>query len=384
MEAAVIVDLPSTTTGDVARRLVALRADVGSMALSRVLTLVVVVDEQNAEAAIDTANDASHQHPCRIIVVVTANRRGAARLDAQIRLGGDAGASEVVVFRLYGGLAAHGRSVVTPLLLADSPIVAWWPVGGPAEPATDPIGAMAQRRMTDAARASGGPRKVLSRLAAAYQEGDTDLSWARITLWRGLLAATLDQGPFEPVTAVTVTGAPDSPSADLLAAWLAARLRCPVTLARSPHRTGVISVRLERRSGPIDLVRPQDGDTVTLSQPGQPQRTIALPHRSDAECLADELRRLDPDEVYQEALTQGMALISTARTRPAREAVRAGAAPDEAESARTARRLQREAKKLASAAVADAPPPSEEGDEATVRRASRSRLAEAREKRSGS
>jgi len=124
VEAAVIVDLPSTTTSDVAKKLVRLRADTGSMALSRVLTLLVVVDEADADEAIDVANTASRQHPCRIIVVVAGNKRGAARLDGQIRIGGDAGASEVVVLRLYGPLAAHGRAVVTPLLLADSPIVA--------------------------------------------------------------------------------------------------------------------------------------------------------------------------------------------------------------------------------------------------------------------
>ena len=99
-----IVDLPSATTSDVAKKLVRLRADTGSMALSRVLTLLVVVDEEDADAAIETANDASRQHPCRIIVVVAGNKRGAARLDGQIRLGGDAGASEVVVL---------GRSTIT-------------------------------------------------------------------------------------------------------------------------------------------------------------------------------------------------------------------------------------------------------------------------------
>ena len=101
-----IVDLPSTTTADVAKKLVRLRADTGSMALSRVLTLLVVVDESDADARDRRPpTGASRQHPCRIIVVVAGNKRGAARLDAQIRLGGDAGASEVVVLRLYGQLA---------------------------------------------------------------------------------------------------------------------------------------------------------------------------------------------------------------------------------------------------------------------------------------
>jgi glucose-6-phosphate dehydrogenase assembly protein OpcA len=382
MEAAVIVDLPSTTTADVAKRLVRLRADTGSMALSRVLTLLVVVDDVDADAAIEVANAASRQHPCRIIVVVGGNKRGAARLDAQIRIGGDAGASEVVVLRLYGPLARHGRAVVTPLLLADSPIVAWWPVQGPKEPSKDAIGAMAQRRITDAAYTPGSPRSVLRHLAEGYADGDTDLAWSRITLWRGLLAAALDQPPYEPVTSATVVAAPDSPSGDLLAGWLAVRLRCPVTIARSRNRSGIISVRLERTSGTVDLVRPMEGDTATLSQPGQPVRTLALPHRSDAECLSDELRRLDPDEVYEDALVRGLRSCTVSR-QTASEAIRSGRAPSVAESARTAKRLRRAARASGSSAMVEAQPaPPEDADAAQVSRAARTRLAEAKEARS--
>ena len=42
-----------------------------------------------------------------MIVLARGQRRAAARLDAQIRVGGDAGASEVVVLRGYGELAAE-------------------------------------------------------------------------------------------------------------------------------------------------------------------------------------------------------------------------------------------------------------------------------------
>ena len=194
-----IVDLPSTTTAAVSKKLVRLRNDVGAMALGRVLTLLIIADESDADEAIEAANDASRQHPCRIIAIVTGNKRGASRLDAQIRVGGDAGASEVVVLRLYGALADHGDSVVIPLLLPDSPVVAWWPRGAPGDVSADPIGAMAQRRITDAAEARN-PHKEMQRRAATYQPGDTDLAWTRVTLWRGLLAAALDQPPYEPVT----------------------------------------------------------------------------------------------------------------------------------------------------------------------------------------
>ena len=220
-----IVDLPSTTTAAVSKKLVQLRQDTGAMALSRVLTLVIVVGEQDAEEAIDAANDASHQHPCRIIAVVPSTKRGRSRLDGQIRVGGDAGASEVVVLRLFGALTEHGRSVVTPLLLPDSPVVVWWPTEAPSNVSKDPIGTMAQRRITDAAQARQ-PKVALRNRAKTYADGDTDLAWTRITLWRGLLAAALDQAPYEPVTEATVTGGSDSPSTDLLAAWLAEALRC--------------------------------------------------------------------------------------------------------------------------------------------------------------
>jgi len=244
--------------------------------------------------------------------VISGKKSGASRLDAQIRVGGDAGASEVVVLRLYGALAGHGDSVLVPLLLPDSPVVVWWPKEAPLNVAESAIGQMAQRRITDAAAASS-PQAEIRRRADNYQPGDTDLAWSRITLWRGLLAAALDQPPYEPVLKATVTGASDSPSADLMAGWLAQALQCPVTRTRTRAGTGMTSVRLTRPSGNTDLLRP-DGAVATLSPPGQPSRRISLGRRALAECLADELHRLDPDEVYAQTLTKGLAMI-TAPTR---------------------------------------------------------------------
>ncbi len=327
-----IIDMPSTTTSAVNRKLVDLRDNGGAVALGRVLTLIIVTEDDGAEAAIEAANSASREHPCRVLVIVQANRRGVDRVDAQIRVGGDAGASEVIILRLYGRLAQHGDSVVTPLLLPDSPVVAWWPSTAPAVPSEDPIGAMAQRRITDAAE-TRSPRKELDKRRAGYAVGDTDLAWTRITRWRGLLAAALDQPPYLSVEQVVVTGASDSPSTDLLGAWLAETLKAPVVRARSGTGTGMASVRLQRRNGPIDLVR-VEGAIATLTQPGQPDRRIALPRRPTAECLAEELRRLDPDEVYQLALSKGLGRLETGRA--------AGPSLDEARSrARTADRRER-------------------------------------------
>jgi glucose-6-phosphate dehydrogenase assembly protein OpcA len=307
----VIIDLPATTTSQVNSKLVHLRDQGGVNALSRVLTLVIVTDDdQRTEEIIDAANEASREHPCRVIVVARGAKKAANRLDAQIRVGGDAGASEVIILRLYGQLADHGDSCVIPLLLPDAPVVAWWPFDAPAVPATDPIGKLAQRRITDSA-ADRNPSRTLDVRGKSYTHGDTDLAWARITHWRALLAAALELPPYDRVTGASVVGEASSPSADLLAGWLAARLKVPVRRGKSTEGEGIISVELQRQSGSIELYRP-DGRTGTLTQPGQPSRRVALARRPVADCIAEELRRLDPDEIYASAL-KGIGEITRGR-----------------------------------------------------------------------
>ncbi|MTD55880.1 glucose-6-phosphate dehydrogenase assembly protein OpcA [Amycolatopsis pithecellobii] len=296
-----IIDLPSTTTSQVNRKLVELRERGGAVALGRVLTLVIVDDDgEHLEEHIDAANEASREHPCRVIVIARGSRTAAARIDGQIRIGGDAGASEVIVLRLYGPLAAQGQSAVVPLLLPDAPIVTWWPSAGPKAPAEDPIGQLAQRRITDSA-AERNPIRALTTRRKAYTPGDTDLAWTRLTNWRAQLVAALDLPPYEAITGATVTGEADSPSTELLAGWLAEYLKIPVKRIKVAGAQGMVSVSLERRSGVVELHRP-DGKVGTLSQPGQPTRRIALHRRNTKDCLIEELRRLDFDEVYEASL----------------------------------------------------------------------------------
>lgn len=307
-----IFDLPSTTTSQVNAKLVRVRQEGGATTLGRVLTLVIVTDDgARTEDAIAAANDASREHPCRVIVVARGAKRAAPRLDAQIRVGGDAGASEVIVLRLYGPLADQGASCVIPLLLPDTPVVAWWPFEAPDMPSADPIGRLAQRRITDAAN-ERHPLKALNQRTKSYTAGDTDLAWTRLTTWRAMLAAALDLPPHEEVTAATVTGASDSPSADLLTAWLGVRLKVPATRYKATAGQGVVRVVLERRSGDVEIFRPH-GTVGILSQPGQPDRQVALHRKNVRDCLSEELRRLDPDEIYAEAL-DGLSIIIRGRT----------------------------------------------------------------------
>jgi glucose-6-phosphate dehydrogenase assembly protein OpcA len=303
----VIIDMPATTTRDINKRLVQERDEGGAVALGRVLTLIIDVGAQDPEAAIEAANDASREHPCRVVVLTEEHADATSRLDAQIRLGGDAGASEVIVLRPSADQVAHLDTLVLPLMLPDAPIVAWWPYAMPENPSEHPIGRLARRRITDSTECDD-PTGRLRALSQTYTDGDTDLAWTRTTLWRGLIAATLDQPPFEPVQRAVVSGESTHPSVDLMAAWLAHSLHCPVEIERQPDAPAITQVRLERRSGAIVLDRP-DGKTAALRQPEQPEHRIALPIRQLRECLAEELRRLDADEVYGEVLRKGLTKV---------------------------------------------------------------------------
>ncbi|GGT65766.1 glucose-6-phosphate dehydrogenase assembly protein OpcA [Streptomyces lateritius] len=300
-------DLTDTTSSKINKALVLGRRAIGTPAVGMVLTLVIVTDEENAYDALRAANDASREHPSRTLVVIkraarSPRDRAKARLDAEVRLGADASTGETVVLRLYGEVVDHAQSVVLPLLLPDAPVVVWWPVNSPADPANDPLGALAQRRVTDT-YAAEQPIHELNGRAQTYTPGDTDLAWSRITPWRSMLAAALDQVVCE-VTSAEVEGEEFNPSVELLAMWLADRLKVPVRRSTSAG-PGLTSVRMESTCGPIVLDRP-DGSLATLSIQGQPDRAVALKRRETSDLIAEELRRLDPDDTYASALRYGV------------------------------------------------------------------------------
>jgi glucose-6-phosphate dehydrogenase assembly protein OpcA len=203
-----------------------------------------------------------------------------------------------VLLRLHGELAKVPESVVTPLLLPDSPVIVWWPGGGPKVPASDPLGKLGRRRVTDAA-ATRRASVDFSARAEGYQPGDTDFAWSRLTPWRALMAAALDQYPAH-VTGAEVVSAKGNPSADLMAAWLQCKLGVAVE-QKTSRGPGLTAVRLFTPAGPIVLSRP-DGSIATFSVPGQPDRPVALKRRTPSELLSEELRRLDPDDVYAQTL----------------------------------------------------------------------------------
>ena len=296
--AATMIRLEDTSGGEISRAIAEERHRMGSPATGMVLTMLILSDEEYASDATEAAVLSARQHPMRILTLIPRPGRGPDQIDAQIMVGGDDGPGEVAIIRLRGDRSSHANSVVIPLLLPDTPVVSWWPSDPPPVPADDPIGRHCQRRITDLATAAD-PAAALRERRAGYIPGDCDLAWTRLTAWRSALASLLDDSAAS-VRSATVEAEADNPSAVLLAAWLRWALRVEVTLTPAVG-PGLTQVGLETQQGPITLTRP-DGTVALLTRPGVPPSTIALPRRGLPDLLSEELRRLDPDEVYGDVL----------------------------------------------------------------------------------
>lgn len=296
-----IIDLPNTTTKQIETSLARVRES-HSLATGRVLTLLVAVDEDSEllDDTLSTLRDASFEHPARVLVLVSGDPAKESRLDAQVMVASNAGASEVVVMHLRGELTQHLGAVVTPLLLPDTPVVSYWPGAAPKRPAEDQLGHIAQRRITNIRGASRDGS--LAELAAGYTPGDSDMLWSQITPWRGILASALDRFPEHTITGAEVAGAPGDPSVDLAAGWLADSLDVEVTRC-DEHISGfpIAHTIIHTDGGDVEVVA--EGEyTVRISVPDMADSRVAMGERTDAECLAEELRHLGPDAIYGNAL----------------------------------------------------------------------------------
>jgi glucose-6-phosphate dehydrogenase assembly protein OpcA len=307
METTMIISLPNTNVAAILKTLQRAREEGGAVALGRVMTLVITTTKGRAEKVIGAANDASREHPMRIIVISEVPDGFAdSPLDAEIRLGGDAGASEVIILNAADELVADPQGLINGLLLPDAPMVAWWPDAAPPHMSETSLGKVAVHRIADTIYATN-PLELLQTLADYYAPGDVDLGWTRLTQWRELFAETFDGMKDVTVTGAVVRGARNNSAPILLASWFRSELGVPVTieLGEKDPRGNILFAEISTTDGPISIERTEPS-FADLKQPGQPTHVIALPFRGLGDCLAEELRRLDPDVVFGRVLTEGL------------------------------------------------------------------------------
>ncbi|MGA8987178.1 glucose-6-phosphate dehydrogenase assembly protein OpcA [Aeromicrobium sp.] len=296
------IALEKTNSSRIARAMVKARVAAGSPAMDMVLTLLVVTDDHNVSEALKTATTLSREHPSRVIGVILGDGRGGPQLNAKVRVGENS-SGESILLRISGELTKHAESVVLPLLLPDSPVVVWWPGKPPTNPSEDAIGQLARRRLTDA-EATDSPIRSLKSVARNYEPGDTDLSWTRLTPWRALLAAALDQSSGR-VSGGTVVAGRGNPAATLLVSWLESRLKVSIT-TKHVDTPQIHSVVLHTPDGDVQIER-ITAHSCHFSVPGSSPREVPLGPRSLAELLAEDLRRLDADDIYAATIAHMLA-----------------------------------------------------------------------------
>jgi glucose-6-phosphate dehydrogenase assembly protein OpcA len=178
-------------------------------------------------------------------------------------------------------------------------VVTWWHSDPPDVIANDFLGVVADRRITDC-KLSPDPVGALKQRAADYAPGDTDLTWTRITLWRTLVAGAFDTTE-ERVVGATIVAPMTDPTAALMKGWLMSRLGIDPVWEHTDRSRLMHSVELQCANGDCVRVTREEG-TALFSRTGQEDRYMPLPRRTVGDELAEELRRLDADQIYGEAL----------------------------------------------------------------------------------
>ena len=288
-----------TNASQIAAALLTERRKAGSPAMGMVLTFVVVTDEGDAlrrDEGRERGRAASTRR--RILgVILRARPRRATGLDAEVRIG-EGGPGEAVLLRMSRRAGqARRRAWCSPLLLPDSPVVCWWPGKAPEVPANDPLGMLAQRRITDAAAIERGRASAMVTAGARTTPRqhrpvvDPADPVAR-ACWPRRSTSTR---PRSRPAASRPRRQPQRRPAGGLAQPTGSRSRSTGSHSKGP---GITDVKLVTGGGAIDDHADRTGCSRQFSIPDAPNRPVALKRRELAELLAEELRRLDPDDVY--------------------------------------------------------------------------------------
>ncbi|MBA2488516.1 MAG: glucose-6-phosphate dehydrogenase assembly protein OpcA [Chloroflexi bacterium] len=168
-----------------------------------VLTLVVVAQQPEvAERALAIVGALASRHPSRAIIVSPGDPDGPTTFDARIsaacQLAATSGAeicTEEILVRTGGELSQHLSTVIAPLLIHDLPVVLWWPDEPPfASRRFEDLADMCDGLLVDSGDFRGDGRRGLAGMAAVVATGRSvhDMGWARLSLWRELLAGLFD------------------------------------------------------------------------------------------------------------------------------------------------------------------------------------------------
>ena len=227
-----------------------------------------------------------------------------------------------------GQAASHLASIVGPFVLADLPVVMWFPDVLP-DP-TDPLLRLATALVVDTRLVAPGSAAMghsyRTLLELANHQPVVDLSWVRLQPWRELLA-----GLFEPehsrrflqgVRSAPVTGKPGP--RHILGGWLMAQLDLrarELVLTDSKHVDMTLEASYHGEEGKFQVERDGGARAVwanaSLSSGMSHSQALPLPDDSLTSALSAAISNLRADRVWERALAAAAALgVLTVRVLP--------------------------------------------------------------------
>jgi glucose-6-phosphate dehydrogenase assembly protein OpcA len=228
---------------------------------------------------------------------------------------------EEIHLRVGGQAGSHLSSIVAPFVLADLPVVMWFPHLLP-DPA-DPLLRLASAVVVDT-RGIGPEHEAIGHsyralLELANHQPVVDLSWVRLRPWRELLA-----GLFEPehnreflsgVHMASVRGKPGP--RHMLGGWLMSQLDLrarELVLEDAKHVAIAIDAEYQGEGGKFEVTRDDRMRAVwaqaTLSGGVLHRQGLPLPDDSLTSALSSAVSNLRADRVWERALAAAAALAS--------------------------------------------------------------------------
>ena len=196
--------------------------------------VVVAPSEAEGQAAANVLAAVGAEHPGRVLIVCAESEAAAAPLEAWVAMhcraiGGGAQVCGEHVVIVKRGEPERLAGLVTPLLLPDCPVIAWWRGGpGPAAQILDRLALDAL--LLDGARFEPGElRRWVARFGGDGRMPLGDLAWERTADWRRWTADAFEPAELREacrrIRSVAVAcGGDTTMDALLYVGWLASRL----------------------------------------------------------------------------------------------------------------------------------------------------------------
>jgi glucose-6-phosphate dehydrogenase assembly protein OpcA len=288
--------------------------------------LVAAKDERDAQDIGETVGALMHEHPSRAIVLKPDGEGSDlnARVYAQcwMPFGGrqQICCEQIEIVTPEGQLDAVSR-VILGLLAPDLPAVLWARGGHWFERAGfEMLYPLFDKIVLDSCTFENpeAALAVMRKLRGRRRPRVGDLSWARLTMWREMIAYTLEVvAPGEKQKAIrslAVEHYEETPSISCyyLAAWLARALpSAVVTFRRVPGELGRVA-GVELTGDGMELAfRRVEGETVQIS--GAQSNVVVLPHSDDYRAMREELAITGADPVLDAVFAKAEELRAAPR-----------------------------------------------------------------------